>query len=330
MQLAEAFVQLTGCYSESDPMECLRENKSGDEIIQAQTYAGFVNVGISADDIQGINEAWTPTFETNILPQSTVLDAFKNGEFNTDIDVVVIGTVLDEGDAFTDLTALSLGIDYNEFTVDDYNFISYSVLQYVDSDLYSQLPSRYVPTASQQNSSEALLYMLGDLVGDIWFQCPSRYVNSILSTKLKNNNGGGGKTYAYQFNYWYYLLSLLMPSFYPGDRDPCGSITTPLVCHIAEVPILFDPYGGLLLDSNDIEMSGIIQEYFTNIGSNQIGKPGEVNDIEWTHFTKENQRYMVFGGLENGKTNEMQQNLGENFNCDFWDSTGYPWIFPHS
>ena len=116
-----------------------------------------------------------------------------------------------------------------------------------------------------------------------------------------------------------------MPSFWPGDRNPCASITTPLICHNAELPIVF---GGLLFDPKDIEMSGVIQEYFSNIGNNQVGKPGKVDNIEWKEFKKRNQRYMVFGGLESGETNEMQKDLGDDFNCDFWDSTGYPWRFP--
>ena len=321
-QIVEAFVGLTGCDSETDPVECLREDKSGIELLQAQIFSSFVNVGVSPDDVQSVNEAWTPTFETDLLPQSTVLDGFANGEFNQDIDITVIGTVLDEGDGIADVTIVPLGIDYNEFTYDEYIFLLNSLTQGVDPNLYAQLPSRYVPTPAQRNSSVALIDMLGDLINDIWFQCPSRFVNEILSSKLKNN---GGKTYAYRFDYWYFLLSLFMPPVYPSDRDSCASITTPLICHAADVLIVF---GNILFDPNDIEMSGIIQEYFTNIGTNQVGKPGKVNDIEWKDFKKNNQRYMVFGGLESGETNEMQQDLGDDFNCDFWDLTGYPWTFP--
>ncbi len=311
--ISSKYGEYAGCDGRGvDTADCMRNQVTSDQLLSAQQSAqsdptSFCRVALIDCSFVYAFLPWTPTFETEALPQTQPLQAFLDGEYNRNVPIM-IGTVRDEGAMFVyDLVASMNGGDYARgLCRREYVLLLYAIVGMEDGD---KIIAEY---DSQFEHEEDCDYraLLSKIVTDFWFRCASRNSSESMSRHQDN-------VWKYQYNYLYVFTP---PERYFGDNVFCQG-RDGNVCHSDEVPLVFQPET-LQFEERDLALSRVVQSYFTNLARD--GQPG----LEWTEYALPDEWSMVF--TESG-SHEMEMRFEENHGsrCDFWDELGYPTLWYH-
>jgi len=281
------FASLVGC--DDDDLVCLR-NISVDDVVNQQNNV-FVIPDPFRQNLLDIALTWAPVIDNDeVLYQP--IDAFAEGEFNTNIPVI-LGTNSAEGVMFV-YGLLGGLIGNNPISWIEYDLLLTAIYQ---EDVIT------VKDAYPCDESDCRM-TLSILLTHYLFTCPSRNVGFSIG-----NYSSSAGIYFYNFNH-----SLSFNAWGPNF-----TFCQDYACHGAELPFVFHSAeaAGYTFTSAEEVLSEAMVNYWANFAHTGNPSNGNTVPVQW----KQLQRSSLFD-MEFATPTIPQQYLDKDF-CDMWDSLGY-------
>jgi len=271
------FVNQTGCHD----IVCLR-GLNITEIINAQNI-----VEKEVDLARPIENflPFTPTIDGKLIP-SHFFDAVKAGKVAN--VPMIIGDVSQDALLFV----------YQAFNFSLNTLVYETIVSAIFTTNKTAVQAEYPPVDGDERP---LLSVLGT---DYIFDCPSRYIYSILQ---KTNP-----------DIYLYLFDHPLPGYIWGPKFPyCAN----QVCHAAELPFLF--YSDLIapmlnFTMDEINLSKSMIGYWVNFATNGDPNMGIKPAINWPKWNPSTLQNIHFETPANFIESKLRQK-----NCDFFDTIGY-------
>eukprot|EP01084_Bolivina_argentea_P008270 15481_1 len=307
----QTYIESAGCIENTE--YCMRNQVTADELLIAQNEVGSDALSFC----KWFNcywiflfMPWTPTFETNTLPQTQPLQAFLDGDYNK--VPMILGTNFDEGVSFVyDLVASMFDGNYSHgLCREQYKALIYAIM---GKDSGNKIIEQFKNDEPDCVGGD-YRPLLSKIAGELLFICPSR--NSTESISKYSN------VWKYNYNYLYVFDP---PETYFGDNIYCQGVDDN-ICHGVELPIVFQSKT-LDFSDRDIRLSNLIQIYFTNVA--KFGEPSiesSSDKYKWEKYELPTEWSMVF--TDEG-CNELKKGFEQEngHNCAFWDELGYPQLW---
>ena len=290
-KLPAAFAETCGCSSDIYPnpgqrLQCLK-NVSFIDIIGCQIISNQKTPQPGWYLLQ-YNQPWVPTVNTNVLIDNPLI-AIQNGYWNDKIPII-IGSNKGEGWAFVDYA--------QNYTFDT---LSNTLREEFGQSVAIKVLEFYNVSNDTQGST---ISETAQIITDFHFRCPARNVSAIKRDNIYNFHFD----HASSFNYLIY-----------GNSSGCNGNA----CHSAEIPYVFDDdltEFGIEFTKAEKDLAIEMIKYWTNFAKSGNPNNGQHVQVEWNMFGENEQVLMI-----NTEETTISTHF-DDYNCNFWDSLGWPWF----